>query len=739
MHVVHSNHGTICSCSGPMIDAQMKCKVFYKEKFMIIQIRPVLLLVRDVFFASVYDALLLIRPSCNFRDGRVIQNYTANQAQYFIELPFNDAYFLGLIHVTAANYSSRMSRYHGRIYHHLILAEEVCHINVRDIMLGFAPVFLFIKSYASSLVAELSQLCYKGVFRTIALGSTDGLCTFSCTFVLSLQPLIVPVGRIALGRILNPIGTCIDRYMCLSLSSQFGSYHVISLGLFISTHEKHSYPLHYAHHIIGCCFVLDQNLISFLHTMIITTLPLPHPLWIFYLAYSSQEFLTTTSMAHAKGFLYLWTLFLSVIEAYHLQDYYATLHDKQIHLHKIHCSIKALQDATQYRFYNTDTLFALIKPIHKTPLGMITLSISVTLFETGIKVVDLLTPYKCGGKIELFGGAGVGKTVLIMELIRNLATEHGGLSLFAGVGERTREGNDLYYQMQDSTIISISLAITAIQHGHPQHYLSYPSLFAANQSQVVCVFGQMNETPGSRMRVSHASISMAEYFRDAFSQDLLIFIDNVFRFVQAGSEVSTLLGRMPSAVGYQPTLSTEMGSFQERIVATLAGSITSIQAIYVPADDLTDPAPVVIFAHLDAITVLSRALASKGIYPPVDPFTSTSKMLDPSTAHVKQEHFYVATNVKQMLQRYKEVQDVIAILGLEELSNQDRVVVSRARKIERFLSQPFFVAEIFTRIQGSYVSLNDTIIGFSQIVTGELDILTEGGFYLKGTICDITN
>jgi F-type H+-transporting ATPase subunit beta len=403
-----------------------------------------------------------------------------------------------------------------------------------------------------------------------------------------------------------------------------------------------------------------------------------------------------------------------------------------------HCSIKALQDGSEYRFYNTDTLFALIKAIHVTALGMITLSISVTLFETGIKVVDLLTPYKCGGKIELLGGAGVGKSVLIMELIRNLATQHGGLSLFAGVGERTREGNDLYYQMQDSTIISISLnphpsilAISGIQ--------SYPSLFAGNESQVVCVFGQMNETPGSRMRVSHASISMAEYFRDAFSQDLLIFIDNVFRFVQAGSEVSTLLGRMPSAVGYQPTLSTEMGSFQERIVATLAGSITSIQAIYVPADDLTDPAPVVIFAHLDAITVLSRALASKGIYPAVDPFTSTSKMLDPSTADLKQEHFYVATNVKQMLQRYKEVQDVIAILGLEELSNQDRVVVSRARKISRFLSQPFFVAEIFTRIQGTYVSLNDTIIGFSQIVTGELDILTEGGFYLKGTICDITN
>ncbi len=405
-------------------------------------------------------------------------------------------------------------------------------------------------------------------------------------------------------------------------------------------------------------------------------------------------------------------------------------------LKEIDCSINALARlAIQSLFLNTDTLFASVKPIHKTPLPIITLSISLRLFETGIKVVDLLTPYKKGGKIELFGGAGVGKTVVIMEFIRNLATEHGGLSLFAGVGERTREGNDLYYEMQDSSILSFTLHPLKVGRScYPS--LMYQSLFAANQSQVVLVFGQMNETPGARMRVSHASLAMAEYFRDAFHQDVLIFIDNVFRFLQAGCEVSTLLGRMPSAVGYQPTLSTEMGSFQERIVATKAGSITSIQAIYVPADDLTDPAPVVIFGHLDAITVLSRGLVTKGIYPAVDPFNSTSKMLDPS--YLKQEHFYVATNVKQILQRYKELQDVIAILGLEELSNQDRVVVKRARKMERFLSQPFFVAEIFTRIQGRYVSLNDTIIGFSQIVTGELDIWCEGGFYFKGTICDIT-
>jgi F-type H+-transporting ATPase subunit beta len=408
-------------------------------------------------------------------------------------------------------------------------------------------------------------------------------------------------------------------------------------------------------------------------------------------------------------------------------------------LDEVASSVTVLARGFESLFFNTDTLFACVKPIHRTPVAIMTLSTQLTLFETGIKVVDLLTPYKKGGKIGLFGGAGVGKTVVIMELIRNLAVEHGGLSLFAGVGERTREGNDLYCEMQDSGIISLTLRQGESLTYGAVHYECKPlllqPLFAANQSQVVLVFGQMNETPGSRMRVTHASLSMAEYFRDAFGQDVLIFVDNVFRFLQAGSEVSTLLGRMPSAVGYQPTLSTEMGSFQERIVATNAGSITSIQAIYVPADDLTDPAPVVIFGHLDAVTVLSRSLASKGIYPAVDPFNSTSKMLDPS--YVKQEHFCVATDVKQMLQRYKELQDVIAILGLEELSDQDRIVVDRARKVERFLSQPFFVAEVFTRIEGRYVSLYDTILGFNKIVTGELDACTEGSFYLKGAICDV--
>jgi F-type H+-transporting ATPase subunit beta len=316
-----------------------------------------------------------------------------------------------------------------------------------------------------------------------------------------------------------------------------------------------------------------------------------------------------------------------------------------------------------------------------------------------------------------------------MELIRNLAVVHAGLSLFAGVGERTREGNDLYCEMQDSGIIKYRL------NSSSSSSLVYDPAFSSDQSQVVLVFGQMNETPGSRMRVPHASLAMAEYFRDAFGQDVLIFVDNVFRFLQAGSEVSTLLGRMPSAVGYQPTLATEMGAFQERIVATLGGSITSIQAIYVPADDLTDPAPVVIFGHLDAVTVLSRVLASKGIYPAVDPFTSTSKLLDPS--YLSFEHYRTASDVKQILQRYKELQDIIAILGIEELSDDDKLAVNRARKVEKFLSQPFFVAEVFTRIAGKYCSLADTIVGFQRIVAGDFDNLDEGDFYLKGSLKDI--
>jgi len=350
-------------------------------------------------------------------------------------------------------------------------------------------------------------------------------------------------------------------------------------------------------------------------------------------------------------------------------------------------------------------------PIHRAAPLFTDLETKPSVFETGIKVVDLLAPYKRGGKIGLFGGAGVGKTVLIMELINNIAKAHGGVSVFGGVGERTREGNDLYEEMKESKVIDKD---------------------NLKESKVALVYGQMNEPPGARMRVGLTALTMAEYFRDVNKQDVLLFIDNIFRFVQAGSEVSALLGRMPSAVGYQPTLATEMGVLQERITSTNEGSITSIQAVYVPADDLTDPAPATTFAHLDATTVLSRGLASKGIYPAVDPLDSTSTMLQPEI--VGEVHYATAQRIKETLQRYKELQDIIAILGLDELSEEDRLVVARARKVERFLSQPFFVAEIFTGSPGVYVSLADSIDGFNKLLDGSYDDLPEQAFYLVGDI-----
>ena len=345
-------------------------------------------------------------------------------------------------------------------------------------------------------------------------------------------------------------------------------------------------------------------------------------------------------------------------------------------------------------------------PIHRKPPAFEDLSDEQEILETGIKVVDLLCPYQKGGKIGLFGGAGVGKTVLIQELIRNIATEHGGYSVFTGVGERTREGNDLYTEMSESGVIN----------------------------KTTMVFGQMNEPPGSRMRVGLTGLTMAEYFRDT-GKDVLLFIDNIFRFTQAGSEVSALLGRVPSAVGYQPTLQTEMGALQERITSTKTGSITSVQAVYVPADDLTDPAPATTFTHLDATTVLSRSIVELGIYPAVDPLESTSRMLDPHI--VGEEPYHVARSVQEILQRYKELQDIIAILGMDELSEEDKLVVSRARKVQRFLSQPFFVGEQFTGLKGRYVPLSETIQGFKEIIAGKYDDIPESYFLMAGNIDDV--
>jgi F-type H+-transporting ATPase subunit beta len=347
-------------------------------------------------------------------------------------------------------------------------------------------------------------------------------------------------------------------------------------------------------------------------------------------------------------------------------------------------------------------------PIHRPAPHVEDLIPTQEMFETGIKVVDLLAPYAKGGKVGLFGGAGVGKTVLIQELINNLAQEHGGLSAFCGVGERSREGNDLWLEMKESGVLE----------------------------KTMLVFGQMNEPPGARMRVALSGLTMAEYFRDVGHQDVLLFIDNIFRFVQAGSEVSALLGRMPSQVGYQPTLETEMGQLQERITSTRNGSVTSVQAIYVPADDLTDPAPASVFAHLNATTVLSRSIAEKGIYPAVDPLDSTSTILKPDV--VGEEHYRVATRVKEVLQRYRELQDIIAILGIDELSDEDRLTVGRARRIERFLSQPFHVAEAFTGTAGVYVPVAESIRGFDEILQGKHDDVPESAFLLKGTIDDVT-
>ena len=353
-------------------------------------------------------------------------------------------------------------------------------------------------------------------------------------------------------------------------------------------------------------------------------------------------------------------------------------------------------------------------PIHRSAPSLEDQSTELKMFETGIKVIDLLEPYLQGGKIGLFGGAGVGKTVVIMELINNIALKHGGVSVFGGVGERTREGNDLWLEMQESGVV------------HPDD---------PEKSRAALIYGQMTEPPGARLRVALSALTVAEYFRDAENKDVLLFIDNIFRFTQAGSEVSALLGRMPSAVGYQPTLLTEMGELQERITSTKKGSITSVQAIYVPADDYTDPAPATTFAHLDATTELSRSIAAQGLYPAVDPLSSTSRILDPNI--IGEEHYSVARSVKEVLQRYKDLQDIIAILGIDELSEDDKVAVTRARKLQRFLSQPFFVAEQFTGVEGRYVPIADTVRGFKEIVEGKHDDIPEQAFKMVGTIEEV--
>jgi F-type H+-transporting ATPase subunit beta len=638
---------------------------------------------------------------------------------------------------------------------------DISAIKICNRVLGYEDVMMVSKQYFNWLLAEVSQLCQGGRLRLIALGSTDGLDSVYSPVLFILQPIVVPQGLITLGRLFNVVGSICDGYVEVSLAASFSSWNVS-----VCSHCK----------LLGVAVRFEVDVWDFLVQL--------GALSYTYLAVHSSR----SEMQVSSAELLMAFQVDSIVEGLFATSM-GSLH--------FGCDICAL-----VAFFNFgspgvekqnrlqldkqvlelelgklgDILFGALAPIHATPVALSQLGTGCVLFETGIKVVDLLTPYRKGGKIGLFGGAGVGKTVVIMELIRNLASEHGGVSLFAGVGERSREGNDLYWEMRASGIICVSHGLVsesgletrvqdtyhlgqAYQHsttgttymlndwlclyrcGFGWFHLLVENVASSVQTQspngfckskVSLVYGQMNETPGARMRVAHAALSMAEYFRDVFDFSVLVFIDNVFRFIQAGSEVATLLGRMPSAVGYQATLATEMGSFQERIVATMVGSITSIQAVYVPADDLTDPAPVVIFSHLDATTVLSRQLASNGIYPAVDPLNSQSKMLSP--ASLSSSHFDIALRVKQILQRYKELADVISILGLEELAESDRLVVNRARKVERFLSQPFYVAEVFTRIPGAYVELSVNVSVFMRILDGFFDNVPESCFYMKGGV-----
>jgi len=674
----------------------------------------------------VLDILIISRTGIHFRTGVVLTNYGSLTSSMLAELPYRDTLSLALfgvldVHLSLESLKSCLS---------LLSLECLCATKTSyTIVQGFGSLYFSTRAYANWLVAEISNLGSSGNIGAISLGTTEALSTWGVSILTTYSQLTVLVGNIALGRIFNVLGSTVDAYLEPTMSCYFFASASIDQGSSVSASLESNKDNYDFSTPLRAMFGRDGFRAPHLE--------LPYPKhfeeWSLALTYS-------WTILHSRVSTYLegkadcdsifdGLAFGPIPSGVEYSSKYLISRGPQ---ESQHCTLTdtLVEHDLRSSLSGTQGLYVTFREIHSQPSEILSLSTSVSLFETGIKVVDLLTPYKKGGKIGLFGGAGVGKTVVIMELIRNLAVEHSGLSLFAGVGERTREGNDLYNEMQESGIIRLNLCLS-----DSVTQLLRPD-FASYTSQVVLVFGQMNETPGCRMRVTHTSLTLAEFFRDVYKQDVLLFVDNVFRFLQAGSEVSTLLGRMPSAVGYQPTLASEMGYIQERIVATLTGSITSIQAIYVPADDLTDPAPVVIFGHLDAVTVLSRVLASKGIYPAVDPFNSTSKILAP--AYLAPDHYCAALSVKQILQRYKELQDVIAILGLEELSDSDRTLVSRARKVERFLSQPFFVAEVFTRLSGRYVSIADTVSGFTSIVEGLLDSVDESNFYLKGSLSDVS-
>lgn len=728
--------GNVTSVLGPVIEVQLLSTAGIRERYVSTALSSAGYSPnRNLYYVSVYDSLVVYRPSVSFRDGTLVSNPISGGSEILYELPYADAYHMSIHHLLPLAYSE------STVWFRWFTSELDAYGDTSqpvfalpgDVLGGYTSMYLSVKHYSNILIAEVSSQGYGGILRAISLGPTEGISTWRSAVTVMLQAVVVLTGTVSLGRIYNVVGAVVDPFLDNTLSV---GYQQAATSKFVKSISGANSVVLAQVNANGADKAVAEEIAAWArntHSACIEGIEMKATHGAMtggYKGYSSTSDKQVMDKNHAYLYQYATGNHMCIYQDQKLKQDVLPIADIVSSTWTADGTLTGvLAGAIDKGLYNMDTRSSNVKPIHACPVSIQKLGVGVKLFETGIKVVDLVTPYKKGGKIGLFGGAGVGKTVVIMELIRNLAVEHGGLSLFSGVGERTREGNDLYGEMQDSGIIVITEGIVT------RTTVLYPERFAARQSQVVLVFGQMNETPGARMRVTYAALSMAEYFRDAFGQDVLIFVDNVFRFLQAGSEVSTLLGRIPSAVGYQPTLASEMASFQERIVATVKGSITSIQAIYVPADDLTDPAPVVIFGHLDAVTVLSRSLAAKGIYPAVDPFFSTSKLLNPS--YLSQDHYCVATDVKQMLQRYKELQDVIAILGLEELSESDRTLVDRARKVERFLSQPFYVAEVFTRIEGRYVSLSETVDGFTQIVSGGLDSVSEGTFYLKGNITEV--
>jgi F-type H+-transporting ATPase subunit beta len=685
---------------------------------------------------SVLDSSLLLRPSSYIRNGVSVSGSKLSALRDFVGyIPACECVMQACIDMMPVAYNSEQTK--KRIAS--IIAREKSYMKMNQISTGLVAAYLCVKSFANWLCVEITQICLGGVFRGISLGCTEGLHTWQVKSLIIWQPVVVPVGRSVLGRLFNVLGSTVDAYTenlgdsafsesflkpCLSTDTYHELDHARLRGSNISswTWWKTTCEKSIGQALKASAYKTGSIVKLMFSNSVIKGAEYPYQRDV-KLVFSNDPI--DKSSALRLGICDIHTnknSNISEVMSYLSQKAESPLKNSKLEYMDRSSTLRNI-------LWRHTNLFSSVKPIHKAPVSLSKLTVDLSLFETGIKVVDLLTPYRKGGKVGLFGGAGVGKTVVIMELIRNLAIEHSGLSIFSGVGERTREGNDLYSEMKASGIININQSFYSQPNSAEGLVALIDPVFSSNTSSVVLVFGQMNETPGCRMRVSYASLAMAEFFREVFNQDILVFVDNVFRFLQAGSEVSTLLGRMPSAVGYQPTLSSEMGAFQERIVATVWGSITSIQAVFVPADDLTDPAPVVIFSHLDAVTVLARSLASKGIYPAVDPFNSTSKSLDPSC--LSEAHFCTACDVKLLLQRYRELQDVIAILGLEELSDSDRLVVDRARKVERFLSQPFSVAEVFTRIKGRYVKLCDSVDGFSKLVSGHLDDKPKGIFYRK--------